>query len=86
VIRTNVYCRGLLLRGEDIILSSSPQEAAQSDCKTASGHLPGGSGQLEKESDKVPSVVSAVAPEGEPERSGNSRSAAKNKSNRQQKN
>jgi len=42
----------LSLRGEDIILSSSPQEAAHLIAKLQAG-ICRGSGQPEKESDKV---------------------------------
>jgi len=43
----------LSLRGEDIILSSSPQEAAHLIAKLQAGICREGSGQPEKESDKV---------------------------------
>jgi hypothetical protein len=52
VIRTNVYCHGFITswRGYYPIIKSAGSGA--SDCKTASGHLPGGS-EPQKESDEV---------------------------------
>jgi hypothetical protein len=59
----------LSLRGEDIFLSASPQEAAHLIAKLQAG-ICRGQRATGKGIRQGPSVVSAVAPEAEPERSG----------------